>query len=74
LNVGGKVLQKLLNDITNHHVFSNSLLNEIQYGFLLQKSTVDVAMAAKVFVRGNLQQNKYVVMISLDVKGAFDVA
>jgi hypothetical protein len=27
LNVGGKVLEKLLIDRINHHVFSNSLLN-----------------------------------------------
>jgi hypothetical protein len=31
-------------------------------------------MAAKGFVVENLQQKKFVVMISLDVKGAFDAA
>jgi len=31
-------------------------------------------MAAKGFVRKNLQQRNYVVMVSLDVKGAFDAA
>jgi hypothetical protein len=51
LNVGGKVLEKLLIGRINHHVFSNSLLNENQYGFLPQKSTVDAAMAAKGFAR-----------------------
>jgi hypothetical protein len=47
LNVGGKVLEKLLIDRINYHVFSNSLLNENQYGFLPQKSKTDVALAAK---------------------------
>jgi hypothetical protein len=74
LNVGGKVLEKLLIDRINHHIFSHSLLNGNQYGFLPQKSTVDAAMAAKGFVRENLQQRNYVVMVSLDVKGAFDAA
>ena len=31
-------------------------------------------LAAKGFVRENLQQRNYVVMVSLDVKGAFDAA
>jgi hypothetical protein len=74
LNVGGKVLEKLLIDRINHHIFSHSLLNGNQYGFLPHKSTVDAAMAAKGFVRENLQQRNYVVMVSLDIKGAFDVA
>jgi hypothetical protein len=55
-NVGGKVLEKLLIDRINHHIFSHSLANGNQYGFLPQKSTVDAAMAAKGFVRENLQQ------------------
>jgi hypothetical protein len=37
LNVGGKVLEKPLIDRINHHVFSNSLLNENQYGFFPQQ-------------------------------------
>ena len=74
LNVGRKVLEKLPIDRIDHHVFSHSLLNGNQYGFLPQKSTVDAAMAAKGCVRENLQQRNYVVMVSLDVKGAFDAA
>ena len=51
LNVGGKVLEKLLIDRINHHIYSNSLLNENQFGFLPQTNTVDAAMAAKGFGR-----------------------
>ena len=51
LNVGGKVLEKLLIDRINHHAFSNSLLNGNQYGFLPQKSTIDAALAVKSFIR-----------------------
>ena len=58
LNIGGKVLEKLLIDRINHHVFSNSLLKGNQYGFLPQKSTIDAALEVKGFIRGNLQQKK----------------
>jgi len=74
LNVGGKVLEKLLIDRINHHVYSNNLLNENQYGFIPQRSTVDAAMAAKGLAQANLQQRNFVIMISLDVRGAFDAA
>jgi hypothetical protein len=74
LNVGGKVLEKLLIDRINHHIFSNSLLNENQYRFLPQKSTIDAALAATGFVRENLQQKYCVILVSLDVRGAFDAA
>jgi len=47
LNVGGKVLEKLLINRINHHAFSNSLLNENQYRFFPHKSTIDAALAAK---------------------------
>ena len=74
LNIGGEVLEKLLIDRINHHLHSNNLLNKNQYGFFPQKSTVDAALAAKEFVHAHLQQRNLVIMISLDVKGAFDVA
>jgi hypothetical protein len=72
INIGGKLLEKLLMDRINHHVFSNSLLNDNQYGFLPQKSTIDKALAAKDFVRENLQQRKCVIMTSFDVRGTSD--
>ena len=51
LNIGGKVLEKLLIDRINHHLYSNNLLNKNQYGFIPQKSTVDAALAAKEFAQ-----------------------
>ena len=71
LNVGGKVLEKLLIDRINYHLYSNSLINN-QFGFCPQKSTIDAALAVKQFAQYHLQQRNYVVMISLDVLGAFD--
>jgi hypothetical protein len=49
INIRGKILEKLLIDRINHHLYSNGLLNENQYGFIPQRSTVDVSMAAKGF-------------------------
>ena len=74
LNVGGKLLEKLLIDRIYHHVFSKNLLNINQYGFCPQKNTVDAALAAKEFVINNLKKKKYVIFVSLDVRGAFDSA
>jgi len=74
INIEGKILEKLLIDRINYHLYSKRLLNENQYGFLPQKSTVVASMAAKVFAHTHLLQRKVVIMTSLDVQGAFDAA
>jgi len=74
LKAGGKVLEKLLIDRINHHLHSNSLLNKNHFEFLPQKSTVDAALAAEEFAQAQLQQKNLVIIISLDVKAAFDTA
>lgn len=73
LNTGGKLLEKLLIDRINHHLYTNKLLNSNQFGFTPQKSTVDAAMAAKLYASSHMKQGHYV-MTSLDVQGAFDSA
>jgi hypothetical protein len=42
--------------------------------FAPKTSTVDAALAAKYFAIYHFKQRNYVVMISLDVLGAFDAA
>ena len=74
LNTGGKVLEKLLINRINHHIFKNELLTENQYGFMSQKSTTDAAMVAEKFTEPELGNRKVVIMTSLDVKGALDAA
>jgi len=74
INIGGQILEKLLIDRINYHLHSKSLLNENQYGFLPQKSTVDASMSAKDFVHTHLLRRNVVIMTSLDVQGAFDAA
>jgi hypothetical protein len=74
INIGGKILEKLLIGRINHHLYSKRLLNENQYGFRPQRSTIDGAMAVKGFVQTHLQQRNVVIMTCLDVQGAFDAA
>jgi hypothetical protein len=74
LNVGGKVLEKVLIDRINHHAISHPFLNTHQYGFTLQKSTVDAAMEMKKFVKEDLAAGEVIALISLYVKGSFDAA
>jgi hypothetical protein len=73
-NIGGKALEKVLINSINHHVFSHDLMNENQYGFTPQKSTIDAAMAVKEFVVEGLAAGEVIVLVSLDIKGAFDAA
>jgi len=72
LNFGGKVLEIMLNDRISHLVFSKTLLNENQHGFFSQKGTVDTALAAKDLYGKPKRKKNCVVILSLDVKGAFD--
>jgi len=47
LNTEKKVLQKLLINRINHHVFAHDIMNKNQYGFTPQRRTTDAAMAVK---------------------------
>jgi hypothetical protein len=49
-------------------------MNKNQYGFTPQRSTTDAAMAVKGFVEEGLETGEIIVLISLDVKCAFDAA
>jgi hypothetical protein len=72
VNTGGKVLEKVLINRINHHVYSHEYMNNNQYGFTPQRSTIDAAMAVKNFVVEGLVAGEVIVLVSLDVKGAFD--
>lgn len=74
LNIAAKVLEKLLINRIMHHVYSNNLMNQRQYGFTPQTSTVDAVMSLKKTVQDGLNKGYYIAIISLDVKGAFDAA
>ena len=57
-----------------YHINTNCLLNDNQFGFTPQRGTVDAAMALKEYVEDVIQQNQYLVLVSLDILGAFDSA
>jgi len=74
LNIGGKILEKLLINRINHHIYSTEFLNKNQYGFIPQTSTINMIMAVKEFVQEGVTEGDITVTVSLDVEGAFNSA
>jgi hypothetical protein len=70
----GKVLEKILINRIMHYACTNNLLNHNQFGFTHKKSTIDAAVMVKEFVEDGLQERLITILVSLDIKGAFDVA
>ena len=68
------MLEKLLINRINHHVFAHDIMNKNQYGFTLQRCTTNAAMTVKGFVEEGLAAGEIIVLVSLDVKGAFVAA
>jgi len=56
-----------------YHVHTNAGLNSNQYGFIPQRGTVDTAMAVKEIIEENLKQKNCTSVVSLDVRGAYDM-
>jgi hypothetical protein len=71
LTVGGKVLEKLMINRINHHLYAECMSNN-QYGFKLQTSTTDAAMAVKAYVEKGFRSGEVAVLVSLDVQCAFN--
>ena len=74
LNVRGKILEKVLINRINHHIYSTEFLNKNQYGFIPQTSTIDAIMAMKEFIQEGFAKGEITVTVSLDVEGAFNSA
>jgi hypothetical protein len=72
--MGGKILEKLLNNRINHHLYKHELLTDRQFGFTLQRNTINATMDAKSFIELVLENRGLVIMASLDVQGVFDSA
>jgi hypothetical protein len=54
------------------YTHSNDLFNDNQYGFSPQRGTVDAAMEVKNCIEESLRLKQFAIIVSLDVKGAFD--
>jgi len=57
-----------------HHVYSNSLLNYNQFGFTPKTNAIDAVLAVKEYLEEGMSQGHTAILVSLDVKGAFDAA
>jgi len=68
------VLEKIMINRINHHVYSRGYMNENQYGFRPQKCTIGAAMAIKGFVQQGLAADEVIALVSLDVQCTFYVA
>ena len=74
LPIFGKVLEKLMIDRIFWHLQKNKQLSENQFGFTPQKSTEQALSCAVQKIESYLTTKSHVVVISLDIKGAFDNA
>jgi len=72
LNIGGKLSERLMTDRILFHIYSNDLSDK--YGFTPQRGTVGAAMEVKNYIEESLRLKQCAVIVSLDVKGAFDAA
>jgi len=74
LNIGGKVLEKLMINRINRHIHTNEYINKNQYGFRPQTSTIDAVMALKDYIEEGFRSGEITVLVSLDVEGVFKSA
>ncbi len=72
LSVFAKIFEKLLKNCTIFYLKSNNLLDDNQYGFTPQKSTIDAISSAIDFIRWAFEMRGYALLIALDINGAFD--
>jgi hypothetical protein len=57
-----------------HHAYSNNLLNQSQFGFTPKKSAIDAALAVKEYLEEGMREGHIAIIVSLDIKSAFDAA
>lgn len=74
LPVLGKVLEKLFVNRLQWQLGREGHLSLYQYGFTPQRSAEDALYDAMAIIRGDLESKKIVVIVSLDIEGAFDNA
>ncbi|XP_072948186.1 uncharacterized protein [Epargyreus clarus] len=72
LPVMGKIIEKLMVGRIQWHILPT--LNKTQYGFTPQRGTEDALYDLMEFVRSEVNNKKIVLMVSLDIEGAFDNA
>lgn len=73
LNNFGKVLEKIVGQRLNHHLESQNLLSEQQFGFRANKSTSDAVSSFLFHLDTMLSSKLHVIGIFCDLKKAFDL-
>ncbi|CAK1595281.1 unnamed protein product [Parnassius mnemosyne] len=74
LPVLGKVLEKLFVNRVQWQLGREGKINNRQYGFTPQRSTEDALFDTTTLIKKGLKNKAIVVLISLDIEGAFDNA
>lgn len=72
LNVMSKLLEKVINERLVRYLFENGKMSDRQYGFVRQRSTVNAIDNLLNHVNTNKLNNKYTILVALDVTSAFD--
>jgi hypothetical protein len=68
INMGGKVLEKLLINRIMNRVYSNDLMNHNQFGFTPKKSAIDASLAVMEFLEGGMRESYITILVGLNVK------
>lgn len=78
LDGSGKVFERLLLERLNEHIHNTGALSDLQFGFRRFRSTIDaigeILNVAKAAGSGPVQNRHLCVLITLDVKNAFNLA
>jgi hypothetical protein len=73
LPVFGKIIEKHIQKSFSEFLRSNKLLSDLQFGFKKCHSTVDTVLSIIRYCANALNKNNKCVLITLDLKKAFDV-
>ncbi|GBM38281.1 Putative protein in type-1 retrotransposable element R1DM [Araneus ventricosus] len=68
----GKILEKLLLERLNYHLRRNNLQHPNQYGFRTNRSTEEAILDLLDEINSAKNSNQHALMMSLEIKGAFD--
>lgn len=72
LNDAGKMLERILANRLNRVLEETEGLSALQFGFREGRSTLDAVKHLRELVRGGLEDDKVVLVISLDIANAFN--
>jgi len=67
-------MENILITRINYWAYSTKFLNNNQYGFTPQRSTIDAALVVKNKVDEGLKAGEVIILVSLEIQTAFDAA